>query len=79
MPIPSWSPTLERVGGSPLVESGTVLVIGHSPRVTLPEQAGRLERLRERCHGDSCFSIYDARGLLDARRGGAGGRGVGVA
>ncbi len=53
-------PTLERVGRSPLVESGTVLVIGHSPRVSLPERAGRLERLRQRCHGDSCVSIYEA-------------------
>jgi 16S rRNA (guanine966-N2)-methyltransferase len=57
---PELVPTLERVGGSPLVKSGTVLVIGHSPRVTLPERAGKLERLRERCHGDSCFSIYEA-------------------
>jgi len=53
-------PALERIGSSPLVESGTVLVIGHSPRVSLPERAGKLERLRERCHGDSCFSIYEA-------------------
>ena len=57
---PQLVATLERVGNSPLVESGTVLAIGHSPRVTLPERAGRLERLRERCHGDSCFSIYEA-------------------
>ena len=57
---PELVPILERVGASPLVESATVLVIGHSPRVTLPEQAGKLTRLRERCHGDSCFSIYEA-------------------
>ncbi len=50
---------LERVGRSPLVESATILAIGHWPRVTLPERAGRLARLRERCHGDSCFSIYE--------------------
>ena len=56
---PDLVPTLERVGRSPLVESATVLAIGHSPRVTLPERAGRLERLRERCHGDSCFSLYE--------------------
>jgi hypothetical protein len=43
-----------------LVESATILAIGHSPRVTLPEEAGRLIRLRERCHGDSCFSVYEA-------------------
>jgi 16S rRNA (guanine966-N2)-methyltransferase len=51
--------TLERIGRSPLVESATVLAIGHWPRVTLPERAGRLRQLRERCHGDSCFSIYE--------------------
>jgi 16S rRNA (guanine966-N2)-methyltransferase len=56
---PELAATLERVGRSPLVESATVLAIGHSPRVTLPERAGQLVRLRERCHGDSCFSIYE--------------------
>jgi 16S rRNA (guanine966-N2)-methyltransferase len=58
---PELVATLERVGRSPLVESDTILVIGHWPRVALPERAGRLQRLRERCHGDSCFSIYEAR------------------
>lgn len=56
---PALVSTLERVGRSPLVESATVLAIGHSPRVNLPERAGSLVRLRERCHGDSCFSIYE--------------------
>lgn len=56
---PEIIPTLEQVGASPLVQSGAIVVIGHSPRVTLPERAGNLERLRERCHGDSCFSIYE--------------------
>ena len=37
---------------------GATLVIGHSPRVTLPEQVGGFGLLRKRCHGDSCFSIY---------------------
>lgn len=59
---PDLMPMLERVGRSPLVESATVLAIGHSPRVDLPEQAGRLRRWRERCHGDSCFSVYEAVG-----------------
>ena len=57
---PKLVATLERVGDSPLVESATILAIGHSPRVALPERAGRLVRLRERCHGDSCFSIYES-------------------
>ena len=63
---PELIATLERVGRSPLVESATVLAIGHSPRVRLPERAGGLERLRERCHGDSCFSIYEAHEADDA-------------
>jgi hypothetical protein len=27
--------------------------------VALPEEIGRLRRLRVRCHGDSCFSVYE--------------------
>ena len=57
---PEIVPTLERLGRSPLVQSGTVVAVGHSPRVALPDVAGRLIRLRDRCHGDSCFSIYEA-------------------
>ena len=37
---------------------GAVLVVGHSPRVTLPEQVGTFGLLRKRMHGDSGFSIY---------------------
>ena len=51
--------TLDRVGRSQLVQSGAVVAIGHAPGVVLPEQVGRLSRLRHRCHGDSCFSIYE--------------------
>jgi 16S rRNA (guanine966-N2)-methyltransferase len=71
---------LERVGRSSLVESGTMLVIGHSPRVTLPQHAGLLRRLRERCYGDSCFSIYqDAHADVDEVEGGSAAElGVGV-
>ena len=59
---PEIVPTLARVGASPLVQSGAVVAVGHSPRVALPERAGRLVRLRERCHGDSCFSVYEVAG-----------------
>ena len=76
---PELVATLERVGRSPLVESSTVLVIGHSPRVTLPQQAGRLQRLRERCYGDSCFSIYSHVDELELEAGSATEHGVGVA
>ena len=51
--------TLTRVAESGLVQSGSIIAIGHSPRVSLPEEEGRLLRLRERCHGDSCVSIYE--------------------
>lgn len=56
---PSLLEILERVARSTLVQSGGVIAIGHSPRVTLPDQLGPFERLRLRCHGDSCFSIYE--------------------
>ena len=49
---------LERLGRSSLVAPGTIVVVGHSPRVQLPGVLPPLQRLRERCHGDSCFSIY---------------------
>jgi len=42
-----------------LVQCGAIVVIGHSPRVTLPDRLGRLDCLRHRCHGDSCFSVYE--------------------
>jgi len=51
--------TLELLGASSLVQSGTIVVIGHWPRLEMPERIGNLERLRNRCHGDSCFSVYD--------------------
>ncbi len=69
---PAIAPTLEKIGASPLVQSGAVVVIGHSPRVTLPEEAGRLRRWRARCHGDSCFSIYDATDATTAGDGAGG-------
>lgn len=54
--------TLETVATSQLVQSGTIVVIGHWPRLDMPERLGRLECLRNRCHGDSCFSIYEVVG-----------------
>lgn len=51
---------LRQLAASSLIQSGTIVAIGHSPRVELPDDFGRLGRLRLRCHGDSCFSIYEA-------------------
>jgi 16S rRNA (guanine966-N2)-methyltransferase len=57
---PEIIPTLAKLEQSGLVQSGTIVVLGHSPRVEPPDQLGRLEALRHRCHGDTCFSIYEA-------------------
>lgn len=51
--------TLGSIGNSQLVQSGTIVVIGHWPRLEMPDRLGRLECLKNRCHGDSCFSIYE--------------------
>lgn len=50
---------LTSVGESPLIQSGTLVVLGHWPRLTPPETAGSLVQLRSRRHGDSCFTIYE--------------------
>lgn len=65
---PEIVPVLERLAGSRLVQSGTIVVVGHSPRVMLPDELGRLHRLRLRCHGDSCFSIYEVDSASTAAR-----------
>ena len=47
------------VATSGVLAAGGVVVVGHAARVTLPDQIGPLSRFRHRCHGDSCFSLYD--------------------
>lgn len=59
---PYDDPVLERVllvlSGSPLLKYGSIVAVGHSPRHRLESRYGSLERLMERCLGDSCYSIY---------------------
>ncbi|HEV2527614.1 MAG TPA: RsmD family RNA methyltransferase [Thermomicrobiales bacterium] len=50
---------LVQLGESTLLQSGALVVLGHWPRLTPPERAGRLSLLRSRCHGDSCFTVYE--------------------
>ena len=50
---------LESIGESALIQSGSMVVLGHWPRLTPPPRAGRLELVRSRCHGDSCFTVYE--------------------
>lgn len=56
---PELLATLEAVSLAPCVRDGTVVAVGHWPRITMPERLGRLVQLRQRCHGDSCFAVYD--------------------
>jgi 16S rRNA (guanine966-N2)-methyltransferase len=50
--------TMAAIARWPAAVEGAVLVVGHAPRVSLPETLDGLERLRDRCHGDSCVAIY---------------------
>jgi 16S rRNA (guanine966-N2)-methyltransferase len=63
MDPPYASPTIETtiaaIAASDLVRDGTVLVVGHWPRLTLQESYGALTLLTSRRLGDSSFSIYE--------------------
>jgi 16S rRNA (guanine966-N2)-methyltransferase len=56
---PAIIATLEHLGRSAIVAPGTIVAIGHSPRVHLPPAIPPLQQLRQRCHGDSCFAVYE--------------------
>jgi len=56
---PEIVPVLERIAASRLLQSDTIVVVGHAERVPMPDATGPLERIKVRCHGDSCFSIYE--------------------
>lgn len=56
---PGIADTLKLLSESALVQSDSVVVLGHWPRLELPEHIGRLELVKRRCHGDSCFSIFE--------------------
>ena len=56
---PAIETTIRAVGASGLLEDDGLLIVGHSPRVTLADAYGPLRRLKFRRLGDSCFSIYE--------------------
>lgn len=56
---PEIGDLLQRVGLSQLVESGTIIALGHWPKFVFEPEQGPLTLLKRRCHGDSCFSIYE--------------------
>jgi 16S rRNA (guanine966-N2)-methyltransferase len=51
--------TIEKIDASGAAGSGSILLLGHWPRLDVPERIGRFHALRRRCHGDSCFSIFE--------------------
>ena len=55
-----WS-ILELLGKSQLVESGTIVVLGHWPKFDSTAVTGNLNLIKRRCHGDSCFSIFEVK------------------
>lgn len=58
---PTIEATIQAIAASALVKDGSILVVGHWPRLTLQERYGRFEQLTSRRLGDSSFSIYDYR------------------
>lgn len=52
--------TIEAVSEHGLLDVDGVLIAEHHRKGVLPESAGRLERYRAICHGESCLSFYRA-------------------
>jgi len=56
---PAIEDTIRAVDSAGLLAGDGLLIVGHSPRVTLADEYGPLRRLKFRRLGDSCFSIYE--------------------
>lgn len=56
---PAIEDTIRAVGNSGMLADNGLLIVGHSPRVTLVDAYSPLQRLKYRRLGDSCFSIYE--------------------
>jgi len=50
--------TIEHLVASPLVDTGSTIVVEHSHRVPLSPQYGGFRLVKERRHGDTCISIF---------------------
>ncbi len=49
---------ITQVGGSKLVGTKTIIVVTHSPHLTLEATYGALRMFKEHRHGDSCIAVY---------------------
>ena len=50
---------IEVIDDSGAAGTGTILLLGHWPRLDVPDSVGNFQALRRRCHGDSCFAIFE--------------------
>lgn len=57
---PAIVDTIRLLSESAAIGEESVVLLGHWPRLEIPERIGRLGLLRQRCHGDSCFAIFEA-------------------
>ncbi|WP_298405958.1 16S rRNA (guanine(966)-N(2))-methyltransferase RsmD [uncultured Chloroflexus sp.] len=56
---PAIEATMQLVASSGVGKEGSLLIVGHSPRVALADAYPGLHRIKFRRLGDSCFSIYE--------------------
>jgi 16S rRNA (guanine966-N2)-methyltransferase len=59
---PKIEQTITMVVATGMGHAGSLLIVGHSPRVTLADEYDSLQRRKFRRLGDSCFSIYELNG-----------------
>lgn len=56
---PAIERTINLIVETGMGHAGSLLIVGHSPRVTLADHYPGLDRIKFRRLGDSCFSIYE--------------------
>jgi len=54
---------IERLATSKLIGTDTVLVVTHSPHLTLNSTYATINLLKEHRHGDSCIAVYRKEGM----------------
>jgi len=54
----SIASVVRQLAASKLVGKDTVLVVTHSPRLSLDSTYAKLNLIKERRHGDSCIAVY---------------------
>lgn len=56
---PEIGDIVRQVADSHLVASGTIIALGHWPRFDPTALGSGLHLARSRCHGDSCFTLFE--------------------